>query len=229
MKKWDDATVADILKVDSLAVAEKITGKSYKEDEDTSKLGLALHLRNGQAKEAILKGTGDTWFSMTTEEYIGVIESFGFVKQYEEPLLNGETFYVYYREPSQVLVFNTYQGRRNGGNVYYAWQPYKCVEYWPLISSGGFRGHSGEFEDNIWLGYHDCREGLIHNLTQLEKFGNFVEPWPEYPFRVLTQEMDYHHPENYREPPIEPVAAADCRRWHAMPEEIKRIIGEWRD
>ena len=37
-------SVLEVLKVDPLHEAEKLTGKSYKDDEDTSKLGFGLHL-----------------------------------------------------------------------------------------------------------------------------------------------------------------------------------------
>jgi hypothetical protein len=76
MKKKQE--LSKLLEYDSLAEAEKITGKSYKESEGTSFLGLGLMMANNKKKNKILKENKDSTFSNTVEDYINIIQSIGF-------------------------------------------------------------------------------------------------------------------------------------------------------
>ena len=49
-----------------------------------------------------------------------------------------------------------------------------------VLASGGL----------LLRGDHDCREAIVHNLTRLEQYGKFVEPWESAPFIWLLHHQD---------------------------------------
>lgn len=67
----------DPLEADALLVAEKITGLG-KENETTSKLCLVLHSLQSRLKEKEALTKGDTTFSMSSQDYMRVVEEIGF-------------------------------------------------------------------------------------------------------------------------------------------------------
>ena len=68
----------ELLDFDPLAEAEKLTGESYKESDETSKLGLLISMIHNQQKEEILRGLGDTIHYHSLTGYIEIVESVGF-------------------------------------------------------------------------------------------------------------------------------------------------------
>ena len=129
-----------ILNFDSLAEAEKITGKSYKEDEDTSMLGMLMHMKMSEEKKRLLIGSNDTHFGMTEAEALQIFKMNGFKIVLQDPFINEddieERFYVLFDyENSILLSFDTHtwgddgswakSGKTvpppsfNGGNVYF--------------------------------------------------------------------------------------------------------------
>lgn len=145
-----DNKIKKLQSEDPLLIAEKITGKSYKEDERTSMLGMALHIQKGEVMEKLMDAADDTKFSETTEEYIRKITDFGFVKLYQEEFLAkgwgdgeviGERLYIFWHEKYSILLsFDTFRGSRNGGKMYYNWSPNDIYDRYSYTSSGSFRG-----------------------------------------------------------------------------------------
>ncbi len=58
------------LAVDPLAMAERITGKSYKDDESTSGLGMLLSLQHNRNKRDLLEFMGDTHYGISAKDTI---------------------------------------------------------------------------------------------------------------------------------------------------------------
>ena len=136
--------IADALKLDSLAEAEKITKKSYKEDEMTGMLGFALHMQHVKDVNKLMEESGDTKFSENVKDYLRKVKEFGFEVVYEEDFINThdditpEKQYIMWHEKySLLLVFDTFHGSRNGGSVYYNWTPNDNTKRHNLTSSGG--------------------------------------------------------------------------------------------
>lgn len=191
--KYDASRIEEVLRDDPLANAERITGKRA-DDHDTVMLGLMLHMRKAEAARHMLTANGDTHFSSTLSEYVEVIERIGFelvlldrFADHRDPAVTN-SYRIYYRKPSCLLTFDTYGGEEsvNGGKVHYCWRPNDNVDDWRITSSG----HTTK--DGIWVGDHDCREAIVHNLTRLEKNGTFVEPWPERQFMWLINYSESH-------------------------------------
>src|ERR1035437_7914901 len=74
----DNGLLRESLKFDALDTAEKITGKSYKDDSSTSFLGMALMHQNNAIKNRVLKLNDDTTFSATVVHYLSVLKDEGF-------------------------------------------------------------------------------------------------------------------------------------------------------
>lgn len=149
----------EILNFDALANAEKITGKSYKEDKLTEAKGFVDFLKNNRLKENLLSSMDDTCFCETEQSYIRKVTDFGFKSLLVEPFINEDGIeerlhIMWHYDYSILLVLDTYTysddgswgkaGKevpppsRNGGKLYYNWSPkYKKSRY-SLTSSGGF-------------------------------------------------------------------------------------------
>ena len=141
-----------LLDFDSLAEAEKITGKSYKESDVTSALGMLLMWDNTKEKNEILSTQDDTLFSETESEYLRKVTDFGFEILLKDPFKSTgwndeeieEHFYVmFHREYSILLAWDTFRGHRNGGKMYYNWSPTESSVR--CTSSGSYAG-SGKRE-----------------------------------------------------------------------------------
>jgi len=172
--------VEQVLLNDPIAEFERLSGKDYKlnnDDENKAMLSLAM-LRNEQ-KHDILESSGDTTFSMSGEDYQANIEDFGFELIYEEPFTadhcgdtNEDVIKVFWFD-GFLLYFDTCRGARNGGKVWYNWKRNDDAET-GCTSSGGMT-------DDIWVGDHDCREGLRFNIDRLRANGEILKQWKHYP------------------------------------------------
>jgi hypothetical protein len=193
------STVKEVLERDSIAESEEILGKHHSEWDlkpDTL-FALAKGISDNQHKKSVLEQAGDTNYGDTLESYMQKAKEVGFEIVLNFPFksipyddndpVRNEAFYVLWEAKRGILlVFDTYYGNRvNGGNFYYNIKPKDINNFFGsrVTSSGGFR-------DGIWVGHHDCREGLKFHIQQLEKYGDFVNPWIEQPFLWLLHYSD---------------------------------------
>ena len=165
---------------DPIAEFERLSGKRWNEntDEDNkAMLGLAA-IRNTQ-KHEIIKSSGDTTFSMSGEEYQANIEDFGFELIYEESFTathlgstKNDVLKVFWLD-GLLLYFDTYGGSRNSGKVWYNWKRNEDAETGCTSS--------GTMEDDVWVGYHDCREALRFKIDRLRANGKILTKWKHCP------------------------------------------------
>lgn len=167
--------IRKMLNFDPLSMAEEITGRSYKEDEDTSQLGLLLHIAHNNKKERILNEIGDTTFIMKLDKYLEVIKGFGFQEIYVEDFTDkdgrdNKLFVLYHYELGILLEFDTFYGSGvNGGKFYYNWSPNVATETNSCTSSGGFywrkdRLHIGLVDENL-------QDYKIENYPEQKEWG----------------------------------------------------------
>lgn len=213
-----------LLAVDPLAEAERITGVSYKDekrgkglDNPAAALGLILLQTNAAAKEKVLRETGDTVFSNELPRYQSIIEKYGFENVLADHWLSrwghDETYFTYAHRKGLLLAFDTFNGKSvNGGKVYYNWRPASMEVMSGATSSGGLT------KDGVWVGDHDCREALIHNLTKLDNRGEFVCPWAKRGFLWLL---------NFDEPKVEgyDYKAITEARIKRLPQWVQDFVG----
>lgn len=191
--------IEEALKFDSLSEAEKITGKSYKESEFTTMIGLAMQIENSKKKEILMDATDDTKFSETRQEYLRKVMDFGFEIIYEEDYIsdskndgslkgvpvdeNGyfkeKLYCLWHNEYSILLVFDTHWDNRNSGHFYYNWSPNNIKHDFNLTSSGGFEGLNwlNDFSKEI---EYEIKEPTWDTSTQkYEDFSLINKKWRE--------------------------------------------------
>ena len=228
-----------LLKFDGLDYAEKLTGQSYKTDEQTELLGFGLIMENNRIKNAALEKMGDTTMSSTLVRYLEIIEANGFVQALADPFVGPaighhdedkeETYFVYARPDGLLLAFDTYGGKHvNGGKVWYNWMPESWDPFPYSLTSSGCR-ETAIFEGSevkFYSGDHDCREALIHNMTRLEENGRFLSPWPKSPRLWLASYADWKVDSGRRYPDsTKYVEQITSDRISRLPAWVQEMIG----
>lgn len=157
------------LKFDGLSEAEKLTGRSYKEDKLTESIGFLNHIQHVTRMKNLMTAVDDTMFSETESEYHRKVVEFGFKTLVKIPFFSTsskqeENFYImFHYDYSILLCWDTFYGDRNGGNFYYNWIPNNINDRGHITSSGGCVNHNKEFRTyTAWF-----NEDLTpHNLPE---------------------------------------------------------------
>lgn len=187
-----------LLDTDALAEAEKITGRSYKEDPLTKALGFGMHIRLTETKREELALRDDTYYASPWTDTLRIYRDLGFeiVHSHRFPssrqTVELDAFVVLWRLDGVLATAESYGDATNSSKIYYNWRPNEDLESrWGITSSGGFHRESYDAGDEIWVGHHDVREAIRHKLARLESNGTFVVPWVARPFLWL---LDYSQP-----------------------------------
>lgn len=178
----EEHPIEELLDFDALDSAEKVTGKSYKEDEGTSNLGLFLQISKSRILKDRLERMNDTHFSMTwgqmRERILGGLFEFeevwtnkfrGIDSSTNEPYGYEDTESLFVSEKRGIIIFaESYSGGNsvNGGHCF---MQYKVLDaeknsklIWDTISSGHMN------EDGVVINSLDIREGLMYYLTKID-------------------------------------------------------------
>ena len=204
-KEMEKTNVGEMLRFDGLKEAELITGKSYKEDQETERLGFANAILNSKILTENLIVNEDTNKSSTMEQFIEVNERLGFEKIYEKTTkctkenyeshlkLNEEVTQYYYWHPTKYIlsVFEGYDNNQkiNSAVMNYAIKEKTGKNLRMAISSGVFD------KDHMWNGSHDTREAMSYKIQKLEEVGEFMK-WTEKHFLWLLTYLE-KNVENY--------------------------------
>lgn len=174
--------IGEALRFDALSEAERVSGQSYKEDDATSKLGLAMHVMHIQNKERLLRESGDSYFSMRFWDHKNLYLGLGFSMVWREYFTGsgGDEIYAVFWHPEGLLAtLESYGGERtNSAKMYYNYSHPDVYFDWKLKSSGHYNG-------DVWIGDHDAREGICYNLDALRAEGEFLPVWVERPWLSL--------------------------------------------
>ena len=179
------------LAMDALQVAEDLTGTSYKEDESTVWLGMALMQENGKRKAELLTAQLDSTFSNKLDYYERVLADEGFSKVFEMEIPHDpadkkeyhDRYFIYWHPDGLLLSFDSYWGDSvNGGNIYFNFKMNDPQEFYHLnIPVGSCNGVA----DSI-----DCREAIRYYLGKMRENGTFLPVWEKRPFLWLLHYMD---------------------------------------
>jgi len=219
------------LDFDPLLTAEQITGKSYKEDDETSSLGLVLHILHNKDKQKRLNESMDTYYSQKENGFMEVVADLGFKKVYSEDFDGNyvkDELAVWVLKEGVLLVTETFgwssekERSINKASIYYNIEPLDGDpnSIYPCLQSGGF--HKNPDGKLIWVGNHDVREGLRFHVNQLRKYGRFVTPWFEqphlhiFPYIIKGPENDHRY-HWYTD--------ANNIRLKALPDDVKKMFG----
>ena len=174
--------LADLMRMDPLGEAEKVTGKSYKEDDGTSALGFLMHLEHTARVKAAALAEGDTYYSIDLAGALAVFLDLGF----EEVLLDEfehegrrETYRVLWHPDGILGTLESYSvDGMNSAKIYYNVESTDSLDR-TVTSSGGYAVH--EEGRKVWSGNHDARTGLRASIAGLRQHGRFLPKWVDRP------------------------------------------------
>lgn len=183
-----DDLMEQVLKTDPLSIAERVTGKSYKDDEATSILGLLMDTAHNRIKQSMLKNSDDTYRSMPLKGFARIVRSLGFQVVYTESWNSEyskgpEKFVLYYNSKFGLLLkMQTFNNVTtiDGISMYFNWRPFSphCID--PI------HGCSGHFEDgHVFFGDYSNSDGLRLVINKMLKYGQFITPWIHSPSLFL--------------------------------------------
>ena len=185
--------VRETLRVDAFGDAERVTGKSYKEDKATESLGVALHIRKNMAAKQMLESNGDAWFGCPLSVHERILGELGAERLLRLP------FASYHGNKTDSLniwwslgilfVYDTYYGEQsiNSGHFYYNWRPKDGITWQERCqcTSSGCMTKSG-----VWYGDHDIREATKLHIATLREYGELLPRWAKRPHLWLCHYMD---------------------------------------
>lgn len=183
---------------DPIQFVEDVSGKSVDGDDQLGMAALGVAIQHNKVKNSELERQDDTKLSNDLDRYLRIIGELGFIEvlkvSFSSPHDAGmaETFYIFlHPEKAILLEFDTYQGIRvNGGKFYYCWKesskdyPRGILSSYSLesISDPNWRKDSkfndSSPEDLYVQGNHDCREAIRYHMSNLGRYGTFINPWP---------------------------------------------------
>lgn len=217
--------IEKLRKQDPLAVAEQITGESYKESKLTTSLGMLLHMEKSQQMDALMSLTDDTSYRSSMSDQMRIAKDLGFEVVYEESHYVTrwkceDTFYVLWHPDGILMRCESYCVKHtNSAEIYYNLAGDVDV-LWKVISTG----HTSPDGDTwVLVGNHDVRECLRHKIARLREAGTFRSQWFECPSLWLHPywEDELIGKWDYKNQDWE---AAHGRRFDALPEHVQLAI-----
>jgi len=228
----------ELLHKDSLAESEQLLGGKHwsKFNELEKGLSMLKFFDDNKIKEEHLKSSGDTHWGIKWDDFIKLIENYGFVeglkydwiapkyKDNEEDRI--EKAIIYYHQAKGLVLWATSSYESiNGGKVYgmVDIKPEGVSEVLKGCSHGSFgnwdrESHTTILKDSTYFDY-DIREGLIHVLNRIESVTNFVPKWnDDKPFLWF---LDYSE-EKSKDYNYEEINQSKINR---CPKELQVIIG----
>lgn len=216
----------DILNFDPLLEAEKLTGKSYKDDRETMLMGAGLAILQNEQKEMELGLRGDSYYNISYSEYLEILADLGFQEVYSEEFVSRweqarEQFRVFWRD-GILLTTESYMGKSlNSATAYFNAEFEDGNAPWRMSLSGCLDGeaYDGDPRRYIWCGYFDAREGIRHRLAQMEGQAKFLPKW--------TNERIYVSLLNYMESKVDFDEYDRIREMKLtlLPEHVRQAMG----
>lgn len=192
--------ILDQIKFDAFYEAEKITGKSYKTDEATSNLGLALSRKHAKQTKEILAHIGDTHFQSKWQDFLLILEGEEFEILYRQT--NGVDEHIIAYHPEHMLLSaDSYTSldkqNLNAVKLYFNREVEEDIR-WSLELSGGFHQESLAKGVKILSGDLQGVEAFRTKFRKLLANSSVVFPWIECPLLHLEahwesrkQELDF--------------------------------------
>lgn len=191
MKHYSRKEIDEALQHDALDTVEQIICRPYQKD---SGLALEFVTRKHEVLKRMAQSTNDTYYNCPWDYFLQVMKEHGFQRQWYRPFLTAEnkqeTQYegIWYKAPGVVLYAYSYRQSVSSGQLMYNWEPGKGKHVWdynrgtggPLvrIRPDGSHDISGKNPgQDVWPGYINVTETVMHHYYGLVENGTFVEPW----------------------------------------------------
>lgn len=224
--------IEELMRVDPLAEAEKLTGRSYKEDGGVAALGMLISRRHQDILAAELLLNRDTnAYEQTADQFLEVVKDLGFEQVLElhfetrfrpEDEPQADRFLVFHRR-GILLKLDTYCGNRiNSSAILLNWTPKEPdgSHWYPALENCSHGATYMEDGSAPLLDVSfDCRQGLRDKLGQLEKHGTIPEKWQKVPFMWLLHHGDTRDSYVYQDINRERIAM--------LPDHVREMIGKF--
>lgn len=176
----------EALAYDPISDAEKRMGKSYKDDDAVTWLGVALMQDQRMAKDALLFLNRDTnSMRQTIPEFFEILADMGFREVLKIGIEGTPDHFFIFWKAGLLVKLDTYMGRSvNSATCYFNYRG-------PRDAINGSNGCIQGTEDQpVWYGDTDIREGLRHKIETMSEAGELLEKWIKPPFLWLLHYMD---------------------------------------
>lgn len=201
--------ITQVMNIDGMDEAERITGKHVDLDKATENLGIGLQLNKAQLQRKLMVEAGDFLFSDMWSRRVVILARNQFRKMFAEEYMHEGTearLEVWLEQPhGLVFVQNVYR-MENGternldhGRVNFAYLPHGGKDKYDALvglhASGGWESvkHPNwrtmpspdpkqlffRPDDLYFRGYFEG-DGMIHKLQNLLIHGEYANPWPEW-------------------------------------------------
>jgi hypothetical protein len=191
----------NMLDFDAFAAAEAITGKSYKDDEETKLLGMAMFMSHAKEQREELGLRDDTYYGIPFSTALAIYHDLGFVDGYDKTFVsptNGVTeSHMVLVHPDGILMNIVSFGESlNSATMFYNWE-LSNKDAHIHVSSGHYNSEALSENRYLWIGSHDARAGIRHTLDVLRANGTFLNKWKEMPFIWLLNYADERNDKDY--------------------------------
>jgi hypothetical protein len=215
-----DKKTEEILKKDSIADVEKITGKHWSEFDEAENILMLLHaFSDNQVAAEHLKEIGDTYSAMTWIEFKNLLVAKGMAEAYSYKFkkydFEDEAVLYYHSVKGWILFAESYRGKSvNSGKLYLEMKANSDEDekelFYRLGSGGRIDGTKGMIASD-----HDIREGLFSKVEDMESFGTYLNPW--FSKSRFLWFKDYSEDGDYKK--------ATQSKIDKCSEEFRKIIG----
>lgn len=182
----DRKNLQRIRNLDVFEAAEALTGKSYKDDNQTTLLGLQLAMVQNKLISDHQKAVGDSFSGITHAAFLELAYAEGFrlihTKEFKGESWRGEPepdekYFSLWNDEGVLLTVETYGDRVNVSNLYYNLTNYP-------EHSGSSSWHEG-----VLIGNCDVRQDFRATMRSVRAAG-IVKPWVKRPFLWLLTYTD---------------------------------------
>ena len=224
-----------------MLLAEVITGKSYKDDEETSALGMMLLMGKNEWVKDEMDVRDDTWYSSPYSRSVRILGELDFEEIFTEEFdghhSHMETYKIFWRNGALVTLESYTQAggedkdkHVNSASLYANWLPLDGLERaWEFTSTGHWNHMTPTYDDVegdpwVWIGHWDLRTGLRDTLDRLYGNGKILPEWVEKPLLHLcnfgAEKVDHKEKDWMNAYDVREKARFDA----VLPEHVKKAI-----
>ena len=239
---------------DPLGVAEELTGKSYKDSEETTAIGFVLNMNFAKIKREALQAMDDTHMSSDYNEYVVKLIKLGFVEIYNQEFKNYqnawwpetadtkplEHFKIFWNPLGVLFTLESYNKHVNSAHAYFNWKstdptnPLKRPQHCSngMILKDRNKANAWRDEDNFlaWECGEDMREGLIYKMVRYMTDGVFLPKWHTAPHLWFMNFGECHELDETCSSYSEKSSGYDRigqMKYDTFPAHVKEAIGEF--
>lgn len=163
-----NSKIEKALNLDALYEMEKTNGKHWsKFNDDEIALSLGFQILANEDKRNLLKESKDTYYGMSWEYYICLVEDLGFIPIYEKRYMYSnfgepreEVVVLHFKPKDELFIWSQSYNGISTVNATKMYGFYSGERLWN-IGSGGWCD-----ESECWYFDYDCREGMVHKLNK---------------------------------------------------------------